>query len=203
MSWSADIDGKVTAAILSDTPLGFLRPDMPQGELVGFYLRDPKTIEAIRNRDTALLDLMNFALDEIDDLAVVHDLDGKRDDWTTLSLDEQEVKFHQLLMSRYANDDDRARAILNLERIADERRLRAEEAEHRNSTRVRRAQFGNKRDRLMLAIIKRDGYCCAECGSTEDITVDHIVPLSREGSDELNNLRLLCRSCNSRKGNRL
>ena len=44
--------------------------------------------------------------------------------------------------------------------------------------------------------------CCACCGSTEDITIDHIIPLSKGGDDELNNLRLLCRSCNSRKGDR-
>lgn len=43
-------------------------------------------------------------------------------------------------------------------------------------------------------------YCCAACGSDQDLTVDHIVPLSRFGSNSIDNIQPLCRSCNSRKG---
>jgi hypothetical protein len=41
---------------------------------------------------------------------------------------------------------------------------------------------------------------CEECGRTEDLTADHIVPLRRSGANTFHNLRILCRSCNSRKG---
>lgn len=37
-------------------------------------------------------------------------------------------------------------------------------------------------------------------GYYERRTVDHVMPLSRGGSNELNNLVLACRSCNCRKG---
>lgn len=45
------------------------------------------------------------------------------------------------------------------------------------------------------------GFCFA-CGTTEKLTVDHIRPVSRGGSDARENLQPLCRPCNSRKGKR-
>lgn len=52
-------------------------------------------------------------------------------------------------------------------------------------------------------VYERDGFACVECDSTEDLSLDHIWPWSKGGSDELDNLRTLCRSCNSRKGARV
>mgnify|MGYP000435089036 CR=1 FL=1 len=40
---------------------------------------------------------------------------------------------------------------------------------------------------------------CVACGTSEDITRDHIVPLSRGGSDDISNIQPLCRACNSAK----
>lgn len=48
----------------------------------------------------------------------------------------------------------------------------------------------------------RDGHACRYCGSGDDLTVDHVVPRCRGGSDRLENLVVACRSCNSRKGGR-
>ena len=35
-----------------------------------------------------------------------------------------------------------------------------------------------------------------------NMTIDHIHPRSKEGSDDLDNLQLLCAACNSTKGDR-
>ncbi len=46
---------------------------------------------------------------------------------------------------------------------------------------------------------------CVECGielKWEDFTIDHINPHSKGGRTALDNADLMCRSCNSRKGNR-
>ena len=43
---------------------------------------------------------------------------------------------------------------------------------------------------------------CRYCGATENITVDHVVPLSRGGKHEQANLAPACSSCNSSKGAR-
>ena len=43
---------------------------------------------------------------------------------------------------------------------------------------------------------------CQRCGATEDLTGDHIVPRSEGGRNVRENVQVLCRSCNSRKGRR-
>lgn len=41
---------------------------------------------------------------------------------------------------------------------------------------------------------------CAYCESTENLTIDHIVPQSKGGLDLLENVVCCCKSCNSSKG---
>lgn len=69
----------------------------------------------------------------------------------------------------------------------------------------RRSQFSVARASIELALIERDGYQCRErgCSCTESLTVDHVVPLSKGGSDDLSNLQLLCQFHNSQKGDRM
>ena len=45
--------------------------------------------------------------------------------------------------------------------------------------------------------------CCWACGGRGRLGIDHIVPLSRGGSNFAFNVRILCASCNSKKHNRL
>ncbi len=59
--------------------------------------------------------------------------------------------------------------------------------------------------RIMLSrknILRRDRYRCQYCGSREKLTVDHVVPRSRGGSDAWKNLVAACTACNNKKGNR-
>ena len=48
-------------------------------------------------------------------------------------------------------------------------------------------------------IFIRDNYCCVKCGSKKNLEIHHIVPHAK-GSNRLENLQLLCRSCNRMKG---
>jgi len=43
---------------------------------------------------------------------------------------------------------------------------------------------------------------CARCGSSDNVTKDHVVPLSLGGGNGIDNIQPLCRACNSSKGNR-
>lgn len=49
------------------------------------------------------------------------------------------------------------------------------------------------------AVYGRDGHACLNCGSGDRLTIDHIVPRSLGGDDDLANYQTLCLSCNSRK----
>lgn len=43
---------------------------------------------------------------------------------------------------------------------------------------------------------------CVYCGSTTDLTTDHLVPCSRGGNDSADNVVLACISCNALRGDK-
>lgn len=50
-------------------------------------------------------------------------------------------------------------------------------------------------------VLERDGYQCAYCSTMDGpMEVDHVFPVSKGGSDDLQNLVCACRSCNRSKG---
>jgi len=59
----------------------------------------------------------------------------------------------------------------------------------------------DRRRRLKTGEGWADGKSCEACGATDDLTRDHIVPHSKGGTDDDSNIRVLCRSCNSRRKN--
>lgn len=73
-------------------------------------------------------------------------------------------------------------------------------------TEYARVSCANKRSDEKLTVddirwlFSRQSRCqMIDCGSTERLTVDHIMPLSAGGRNHRSNLQLLCRSCNARK----
>lgn len=43
-------------------------------------------------------------------------------------------------------------------------------------------------------------YKCAYCGSQEELTLDHIIPACKGGSNHTHNILCACRKCNASKG---
>ena len=58
---------------------------------------------------------------------------------------------------------------------------------------------------VRVSVLHRDSYKCAFCGrgaKQVQLEVDHIVPFSKGGSNDLSNLQALCIDCNRGKGAR-
>ncbi len=47
------------------------------------------------------------------------------------------------------------------------------------------------------------GYRCVRCFKKKKLSVDHIIPLSKGGTNYISNLQPLCKSCNSAKRDRI
>lgn len=74
-------------------------------------------------------------------------------------------------------------------------------------------RFGTKTEERKLftyeerkSILKSSYGICAHCGkklTTKTMTVEHIIPISRGGTNDMENLTALCKECNKKKGNML
>jgi len=71
---------------------------------------------------------------------------------------------------------------------------------------------GKKRQGISLKtrhqVFERDGFRCCDCGASPQrdgvvLHVDHKIAVANGGSNELNNLRTLCRDCNAGKSARI
>jgi len=50
-------------------------------------------------------------------------------------------------------------------------------------------------------IFKRDNFQCQYCGTSKELTLDHLVPKAKGGRSTWNNLVTACKRCNAKKGN--
>lgn len=58
-------------------------------------------------------------------------------------------------------------------------------------------------DDVKMYVWNRDSGKCVKCRSQEKLEFDHIIPLSKGGSDTARNIQLLCENCNRSKGDSL
>ena len=52
---------------------------------------------------------------------------------------------------------------------------------------------------VKIAVWRRDRGKCAQCDSRENLEYDHIIPVSKGGSNTERNIQLLCEKCNREK----
>ena len=52
-------------------------------------------------------------------------------------------------------------------------------------------------------VFNERGAKCAHCGTEENLTIDHIIPRSKGGTNKIENLQVLCKKCNLKKADKM
>jgi 5-methylcytosine-specific restriction endonuclease McrA len=55
---------------------------------------------------------------------------------------------------------------------------------------------------VRAAVLDRDSHECRYCRSTDRVGVDHVIPVCRDGTDDLSNLAACCNTCNRSKSDK-
>ena len=55
-------------------------------------------------------------------------------------------------------------------------------------------------EEVRLAVWRRDAGRCVSCGSKQRLQFDHVIPVAMGGAGTVENLQLLCATCNGSKG---
>ena len=104
-----------------------------------------------------------------------------------------------LLLKARAEVIERSDDVLHSERLALDRPLVI-----RLITYVRIPRDIHRRKITRKAVLARDSWTCQYCGCQRSgLTVDHVIPRSRGGKSNWENIVAACGPCNRRKGNRL
>jgi 5-methylcytosine-specific restriction endonuclease McrA len=65
---------------------------------------------------------------------------------------------------------------------------------------VRIPRDTHRRKITRRAVFARDNWTCQYCGARSNLTVDHVIPRSKGGSSNWDNIVASCAPCNRRKG---
>ncbi|MBR9853880.1 MAG: hypothetical protein GYB37_04775 [Algicola sp.] len=123
----------------------------------------------------------------------------------------EEIKKNQLIIEQKKQKDKEYKEHVKLELLEKERKkqLESEAIQELIEQGKLSENYSQKNYRTPIpshvkqAVWKRDKQCCVSCGSQENLEFDHNIPVSKGGSNSINNIQLLCQNCNRKKSNRI
>ena len=69
----------------------------------------------------------------------------------------------------------------------------------RLNLRLKGKKYPSQKQIWFKKIVERDGNMCKECGTTENLTIEHKIPKGIGGKDSYKNLEILCLKCNMKR----
>jgi len=63
--------------------------------------------------------------------------------------------------------------------------------------------YANNYCRDMRKILIKENTMCNFCFTVDNLTIDHIIPISKGGENEMENLQVLCKKCNRAKSDKV
>ena len=120
--------------------------------------------------------------------------------WINVYLELTKINGRHVCSKQNAFDSDDIRYLIR--RINNKRNgYYLDEEIWKSICRVERGKVSNK---MRFAIYARDGYRCRKCGrATNDLEIDHIIPIAKGGKTTYENLQTLCHYCNQKKGSNI
>lgn len=119
--------------------------------------------------------------------------------WYERNAEKERLRSREVMRESRAKNPQAERERKRRYRERNAERVKEAEREKTYSRRTK-APYSPELAALMTSMVEEP---CTYCGAVEEITVDHVVPLSRGGKHEADNLAPACSSCNSSKSDRL
>ena len=125
--------------------------------------------------------------------------------------EEEEMKLKELIDKRKKENDNKFKQNVKRQLLEKERNksLESEAIQELIQDGLISENYFSKYNRVSIpshvkeAVWKRDKQSCVDCGSRENLEFDHNIPVSKGGSNTVNNIQLLCQRCNRKKSNKI
>ena len=132
---------------------------------------------------------------------------GKNVSMGRISIEERNrrslAKYHRNREQYLKRRQEQYEHVLSIERASRDRNKEKQRPKKNERQRLRNRQKTRKFYVSQRELEKLYSQPCHACGSTEQPSIDHIIPLALGGHHSIGNLWTLCRPCNSSKGARL